>query len=37
MNDARVKKHLGAVHLWLTDLFFSREQKQATDLVLIIC
>jgi hypothetical protein len=38
MNDARVKKHPGAVHLWLAYLFFfSREQKQGTDLVLIIC
>jgi hypothetical protein len=31
------EKHLGAVHLWLAYLFFSREQKQTTDLVLIIC
>jgi hypothetical protein len=39
MNDARVKKHPGAVHLWLAYLFFffSGEQKQGTDLVLIIC
>jgi hypothetical protein len=37
MNDARVKKQLGVVHLWLAYLFFSREQKRATALVLIIC